>query len=145
MIPRTYPSTVNSTSGQTEAAVAVITDTTGLVRWVDYTPVQFVNNQTSTTNSYNNNGYILVNALQDLTNKQAGKDYIRIFEDNTATKKWSTDNAGFIPVYAILNTVFVECDYVDIQDCNFNGNINQQTAIATNSVDSGNNSDWTFV
>jgi hypothetical protein len=101
LIPKTFPSVYVTANGQTAAVVDIITSTTGLVRWVDYIPVQFITDESFVANRYENNGYILVDHQQDLTNKQAGKDYIRIFADYTATKRWSTDNAGFIPVYKV--------------------------------------------
>lgn len=99
MIPKTFPSVYVTANGQTAAVVQIITDTTGLTRWVDYIPVQFITDESYVANRYDNNGYILVDHQQDLTNKQAGKDFIRIFADYSTTKRWSTDNAGFIPVY----------------------------------------------
>jgi hypothetical protein len=103
LIPKTFPSVYVTANGQTAAVVQIITDTTGLTRWVDYIPVQFITDESYVANSYNNNGYILVDHQQDLTNKQAGKDFIRIFADYSATKRWSTDNAGFIPVHKVAD------------------------------------------
>lgn len=101
MIPRTYPSVYVTANGYTAVVVEIITDTTGLVRWKDYIPVQFITDETDIPNSFNNNGYMLVSQLFDVSGKQAGKDYIKIYADYTATKKWSTDNAGYIPVYKV--------------------------------------------
>lgn len=101
MVPQTFPSVYVTPNGQTAAVVQIITSTTGLVRWVDYIPVQFITDETYIANCYANNGYILVDHQQNLSGKQAGKDYIRIFADYTATKRWSTDNNGFIPVYKV--------------------------------------------
>jgi len=101
MIPRTFPTVYVTPNGQTAAVVEIISNTSGLVRWVDYIPVQFITDESFVANRYENNGYILVDHQQDLTNKQAGKDYIRIFADYTTTKRWSTDNEGFIPVYKV--------------------------------------------
>jgi hypothetical protein len=105
MVPQTFPSVYVTPNGYTAAVVQIITDTTGLVRWKDYIPVQFVTDESFVANSYNNNGYVLVDHQQDLTGKQAGKDFIRVFEDYSATKRWSTDNAGFIPVYKVSDFV----------------------------------------
>jgi hypothetical protein len=101
MIPRTFPTVYVSYNGKTAMVVQIITDTTGLTRWVDYIPVQFITDESNVSNVYDNNGYILVAHQEDLTGKQAGKDYIRIYEDYTTTKKWSADNAGYIPVYKV--------------------------------------------
>jgi hypothetical protein len=106
MIPKTFPTVYVTANGQTAAVVEIITDTTGLVRWVDYIPVQFITDESFVANRYDNNGYILVDHQQNLTNKQAGKDYIRIFADYTTTKRWSTDNAGFIPVSSVSDLLF---------------------------------------
>jgi hypothetical protein len=99
MIPRTYPSVYVTPNGYTAMVVEIITDTTGLVRWKDYIPVQFITDESDIPNKYDNNGYLLVSQLFDTTNKQVGVDFIKIYEDYTATKKWSSDNDGYIPVY----------------------------------------------
>jgi hypothetical protein len=99
MIPRTYPSVYVTPNGYTAMVVEIITDVTGLVRWKDYIPVQFITDESDIPNKYDNNGYLLVSQLFDTTNKQAGVDFIKIYEDYTATKKWSSDNDGYIPVY----------------------------------------------
>jgi hypothetical protein len=98
MIPRTYPSRVNSTTGRVEALVSFISSTTGLQRWVDYTPVAFVTDATPVEGSYNNNGYIAVADVGSTTGLQAGKDYIRVFLDPNATDAWRVNSVGFIPV-----------------------------------------------
>lgn len=105
MVPQTFPSVYVTPNGQTAAVVQIITSTTGLVRWVDYFPVQFITDESYIANAYENNGYILVDHQQDLTGKQAGLDYIRIYEDYTTTKKWSTDADGFIPVYKVSDSI----------------------------------------
>lgn len=114
MIPRTFPSVYITPNGKTAAVVQIITDTTGLVRWIDYIPVQFITDESYIANKYDNNGYILVDHQQDLTGKQAGKDYIRIFADYTTTKKWSSDNAGFIPVYKVSD--FVQTSNLELEN-----------------------------
>lgn len=98
MIPRTYPSRVNSTTGRVEALVSFISSTTGLQRWVDYTPVAFVTDATPVEGSYNNNGYIAVADVGPTTGLQAGKDYIRVYLDPNATDAWRVNSVGFIPV-----------------------------------------------
>ena len=98
MIPRTYPSRVNSTTGRVEALVSFISSTTGLQRWVDYTPVAFVTDATPVEGSYNNNGYIAVADVGSTTGLQAGKDYIRVYLDPNATDAWRVNSVGFIPV-----------------------------------------------
>lgn len=75
-----------------------IVDTTGLTRWIDYIPVKYSTDETEKVNSYNNNATLLVSELLSTTGKQAGLDYIRVYEDVTATVRW-TDNAnGYIPI-----------------------------------------------
>lgn len=99
MIPRTFPSIFVTPNGQTAAVVELITDTTNLVRWVDYIPVRFVTADNTPVNTYNQNGAILVDQLLSTVSKVAGVDYIRIYEDLSATIVWSTDVGGYIPVY----------------------------------------------
>jgi len=114
MIPRTFPTVYVTANGKTAMVVQIITSTSGLTRWVDYIPVQFITDESYIANKYDNNGYMLVDHQQDLTGKQAGKDFIRIFADYTTTKKWSADNAGFIPVYKVSD--FVNANNLELEN-----------------------------
>lgn len=98
MVPQTFPSVYNTANGSTSMVVYEITDLTGLVRWVDYVPVKF-SPDTDTPNSYDNNGALYVSALDSISGLQAGKDYIRIYVDSAATKRWTISADGFIPVF----------------------------------------------
>jgi hypothetical protein len=98
MVPQTFPSVYNTTNGSTSMVVYEITDLTGLTRWVDYIPVKF-SPDTDTPNSYDNNGALYVSAIPSIVGKQAGKDYIRIYVDSAATKRWTVSADGFIPVF----------------------------------------------
>lgn len=98
MIPRTFPSVYVSSNGDTAMVVYKIVDTAGLTRWVDYIPVRYSTDETEKVNSYDNNATLLVSELLSTAGKQAGLDYIRVYEDVTATVRW-TDNAnGYIPI-----------------------------------------------
>jgi hypothetical protein len=99
MVPRTFPSVYNTPNGSTSMVVYEITDLTGLTRWVDYIPVQY-SADNSIPNSYDNNGALYVSALGSVSGLQAGKDYIRIYVDNAATKKWTISSDGYIPVFS---------------------------------------------
>ena len=99
MIPRTFPSIYVTPNGQTAAVVELITDTTGLTRWIDYIPVQFVTADSVKANTYENDGALLVDQLLSTSGKQAGIDYIKVFEDLTTTTPWSSNANGYIPIY----------------------------------------------
>ena len=94
-----FPSVYVTPNGETAAVVDLITDTTGLTRWVDYFPVQFTTADDTPTNEFANNGAILVDVLLSTSGLVAGSDYIRIYEDVTTATEWSTDADGYIPVY----------------------------------------------
>lgn len=99
MIPRTFPSIYVTPNGQTAAVVELITNTTGLTRWIDYIPVQFVTADSVKANTYENDGALLVDQLLSTSGKQAGIDYIKVFEDLTTTTPWSSNTNGYIPIY----------------------------------------------
>jgi hypothetical protein len=98
MVPQTFPSVYNTTNGSTSMVVYEITDLTGLVRWVDYIPVKF-SPDTDKPNRYDNDGALYISAIPSIVNKQAGLDYIRIYVDSAATKRWTVSSDGFIPVF----------------------------------------------
>lgn len=99
MVPRTFPSVYNTANGSTAMVVYEITDLTGLTRWVDYIPVKY-SPDTDTPNKYDNNGALYVSALGSVSGLQAGVDYIRVYVDNAATKRWTISADGFIPVFS---------------------------------------------
>lgn len=99
MIPQTYPSVL--VSNERAMTVFAITDTTGLVEWTDYIPVKEVAAGAVKRNRYATDGAIAVNVLASASGLQAGRDYIRIYVDNTKTIPWSSDDGGFIPVEAV--------------------------------------------
>jgi hypothetical protein len=98
MVPRTFPSTVNSTTGRRQMVVFFLSSATGLQRWKDYIPVKFVLDDTPTEASYNNDGYIAIDELSSNSGKQEWLDYIPVFLDNSATDAWEVNSNGFIQV-----------------------------------------------
>lgn len=96
MVPRCYPTSYATANGKTRMVVNIITNISGLTRWVDYIPVK--DTAPYTANSYNNNGALDLDIKTDVTGLQAGKDYIRIFADAAATKPWQVSSDGYIPV-----------------------------------------------
>ena len=94
-----FPSVYVTPNGETAAVVELLTDTTGLQRWVDYIPVQFAIADDTPTNEFANNGAILVDVLLSTSGLVAGSDYLRIYEDVSTAIEWSTDLDGYIPVY----------------------------------------------
>jgi hypothetical protein len=96
MVPRCYPSSYATANGKTRMVVEIIVDTTGLVRWKDYIPVQ--DTSPYVANSYNNDGAIELDVLGSTAGLQAGKDYIKVYADAAATKAWQVSSDGYIPV-----------------------------------------------
>lgn len=123
MVPLTYPSVYVTYNGETATVVHQITDTTGLVKWVDYIPVKFLTADPPETNIYNNNAAQLVSNLLDVTGKQAGLDYIRIYEDETATRKWAVEANGYIPCFKMSdftqNNLETEDDFNLLQESGY--------------------------
>lgn len=113
MIPQTYPSTL-SANNQRQMVVFVLSDVSGLTRWIDYIPVKppIEGTSPSLANTYDNNGYILVEKLDSIVGKQAWIDYIPVFIDDSATISWSTNILGYIPMDVtqdfILNNLELE-------------------------------------
>jgi hypothetical protein len=99
MIPATYPSVVDE-NNRTLMVVSLLSDITGLTKWVDYIPVKPPADNTllSVANTFANNGFLLVDILEDDTDKQAWEDYIPVYLDESATDTWSTDASGYIPM-----------------------------------------------
>lgn len=99
MIPATYPSVLDS-SNRTKMLVYQVPSITGLTRWVDYIPVKSPASESdlSLANTYANEGFILTSKVNDITGLVPFKDYVPIYLDSTATKAWSADNDGYIPM-----------------------------------------------
>ena len=91
MIPFTFPSQPLS-DGRTAVVVHQIIDTTGLIKWIDYTPVKFISVAKDTFD--NDGGHSAVNIFT-VTNYVAGTDYIRVYEDSSAIIPW----VDYIPLY----------------------------------------------
>jgi hypothetical protein len=98
MIPRTFPSTFETTNGQQRVVVFFLSSITGLERWVDYIPVKFVQYQDQEVNTYNAKGIHLVDPLDSTSGKQAWVDYIPVYQDSSATDATLVSANGFIPV-----------------------------------------------
>ena len=99
MIPATYPTSYVTANGDTAMVVELITDISGLTIWTDYVPVKYTILDSDPINTFSSNGTLLVDELLSTTGLIAGTDYIRIYEDLSATIPWSTDVAGYLPVY----------------------------------------------
>ena len=104
MIPATYPSILDS-SNRTKMLVYQVPSITGLTRWVDYIPVKSPVSESdlSLANTYANEGFILTSKVNAITGLVPFKDYVPIYFDSTATKAWSADNDGYIPMAEIAN------------------------------------------
>lgn len=99
MIPRTFPSQL--VSGERAMTVFEITDTTGLVEWIDYIPVKEVTAGASLRGTYNAGSAFAVAVLASASGLHAGRDYIRVYVDATKSVPWTTNNDGYIPVEAV--------------------------------------------
>lgn len=89
MIPRCYPT---NTSG---AMIVGEVLPTGLVKWVDYIPVQL--GSAGEENTYNDAGEKVIETLADLTGLVPWVDYIPIVTD-VGQVLWRSDDDGAIPV-----------------------------------------------
>jgi len=80
--------------------VSPLDDITGLVRWVDYIPVQTAaDTAADKIGTYENDGALYTQRLDDLTNKVKWVDYIPVYiTADAASGRWRTDNDGWIPV-----------------------------------------------
>lgn len=94
MIPRTFLSTY-AVSGQQQMVVVFLENITGLTRWVDYIPVKFAAG--TKVNSYDNDGFILVDAITPSGTDVAFKEYIPVYNDTSATDAWTVNAVGYIP------------------------------------------------
>ncbi len=105
MVPQTFPSVYNTPNGSTSMVVSTITNLTGLTRWVDYIPIQLAS-ESSIENTTENNGAIAAKEIASTSGKQAGVDYIRVYVDNAATKKWTVSADGYIPLFFYPDVLF---------------------------------------
>ena len=94
MIPRTFLSTY-AANGQQQMVVVFLDNITGLTRWVDYIPVKFAAG--TKVNSYDNDGFILIDAITPSGTDVAFKEYIPVYNDLSATDAWSVNAVGYIP------------------------------------------------
>lgn len=101
MVPRTYPSTLDTTTSNRQMVAYSLPSISGLIRWVDYIPVKVSAGPLSSANTYNNDGYIPIDFLASITGKSSWIDYIPVYIDTAATDSWQVSDAGFIP-YKIL-------------------------------------------
>lgn len=139
MIPQTFPSRLGS-DNVPQMVCHQLTDVTGLQRWIDFIPVKFITSTEDKRNTYANDGYIDITNIESIVGKQSWLDYIPIYEDVSATKAWSADNDGFIPLISQdVSSVFVT--YLDIRDSAASPEL---MFFASDSVDSGNNTGWIF-
>ena len=78
-----------------EKPIYVLPDITGLVRWVDYIPVQETAG-VGTANSYNDDGFLnATEVLDSITGLRAWVDYTPVYLDGTAP--WAVSSVGYIP------------------------------------------------
>jgi len=104
VIPFTFPTYVQG-DGTIACRAKVITDTTGLVRWIDYTPIKFVASMTN-MGTTNNDGSQAIELITQTTGLVKGIDYIVVYVDSSATVPWSTNANGYIPCYSAPYSLF---------------------------------------
>lgn len=143
MIPRTYPSTVNSTTGRRQMVAYFLSSVSGLERWKDYIPVKYIDAVVEIEDSYNNNGFIAIDELTNITGKQAWLNYIPVYIDTAATTPWTVNSVGFIPIGTSgEGTTEIVLQYLSITDSEASPD---DIFFADNSTDGGNNTGWTFL
>lgn len=98
MIPRTFPSSLNTFSGETQMVVYLLGSVAGLTRWVDYIPVAWATASSQRENSYDANGFVAIDSLSSTTGKQAWVDYVPCYVDPSAAGAWQVTPTGFVPV-----------------------------------------------
>lgn len=97
MIPRTYPSTINASTGLRQMVVYLLDSVAGLQRWTDYIPVKWAS-ATTYEASTNVNGFLAVDPLSSTTGKTKWVDYVPCYVDNAATDAWQTSAVGMLPI-----------------------------------------------
>ncbi len=100
MIPVTFPTTVDGTTGIREMVIYKIASVVGLTRWTDYIPVKTVSTSATLQGTTNAGGYQPVNVLGSATGLTAWVDYVPCYEDAAATVPFTTDTNGYIPIAA---------------------------------------------
>ena len=100
MIPCTFPTSVDGTTGKREARVYALASIVGLTRWVDYIPVKTVSTNATLQGTTNAGGYQPVEVLGSTTGLTAWVDYVPVYEDAAATVPWTTNTTGYIPIAA---------------------------------------------
>ncbi len=74
-------------------------NSTGLLEWVDYIPIQSVTEVPASEDRFEDDGYIEVDTLASVTGLTEWEDYIPVDFVTSRTARWRTDtNQGFIPV-----------------------------------------------
>ena len=97
MVPTTFPSTLHPLTKQRQLVALFLGSVVGLQRWADYIPVNFGVGTTLTEGSYNNNGFIAMEAISSGVGLVPFKDYVPVFYDAQATDAWQVSTTGFIP------------------------------------------------
>jgi hypothetical protein len=97
MVPRTFPSSLNTFTKQRQLVAFFLPSVSGLQRWSDYIPVNFGTGTTLAEGSYNNNGFIAIQEITSTVGLQSFLDYIPVFFDSSATDAWRVSAVGFIP------------------------------------------------
>jgi hypothetical protein len=103
LIPRTYPSTVDS-NNIVRMTVFILSDVTGMTPWKDYIPVKNVASPTQ-LNSYGQNDAIAVNVLDNNTDLVPFRHYVPVYVDNSATDAWQVSSIGYIPCNPLVEPV----------------------------------------
>ena len=108
MIPFTYPTVIDSSTGMAQCAVSFLSDITGLVEWVDYIPVKSASYDQALANTTNAGGFQLTYTLPSLVGQVGWIDYIPVYEYAGGTIPFSTDAGGYIPVSSIIGSLLQE-------------------------------------
>jgi hypothetical protein len=103
MVPRTYPSTLDTTTANRQMVAYSLPSISGLVRWVNYIPIKISTGPVSAANTFNSDGYIPIDFLSSTTGRTEWVDYIPVYIDTAATDSWQISSNGYIP-YAVLGT-----------------------------------------
>ena len=100
MIPHTFPTIPDATTGFPEMVIYKLASITGLNRWTDYIPVKTVSTSATNQGTTNTGGYQPINELVSTTGKTAWIDYIPCYEDASATTPFTCSDVGYIPIAA---------------------------------------------
>ena len=130
MVPHTYPSQLNSTTGQREMIVHLLSSVSGLNRWEDYIPIKFHSDDFPTEGTTDNNGFIAVAYLSDITGLVPYGDYVPVYVDQSATDAWAVDSVGYIPVEHSGRST--HRDILTLNGIDIDGVFNTPLVLATN-------------